>query len=336
MKRGLFIGSTVAATAATTSVAAAAPARVPLVLQEQGTFYVSGDRQFRTPGSTRGADDIRSLPGDIEVNQAYVEYQIPAERKYKYPLVLLHGGGHTGNYYRTTPDGREGWFTSFTRRGFAVYGVDAPNRGRAGWDPTHRLAVSAGLEPPSKMEAANIYSAQSAWVAFRWGPAYGTKFPNAQFPFEHLDDYLKQIQCAYRDAAQNPLIHRALEALVDKIGPCILLGWSTGTGNVMVAGSKRPGVVKAVIGLEVFPGADGNTPVLAEMAKVPFLGLEGDNLDPSDGREFTKSLTGLGGDATTIFLPDVGLHGNGHTMAIEKNNEAIADIIQHWIDTHVH
>jgi len=104
---------------------------------------------------------------------------------------------------------------------------------------------------------------------------------------------------------------------------------------VMVAGSKRPGVVKAVIGLEVFPGQDGNTPVLAELAKVPFLGIEGDNLDPSDGRKFTQSLTALGGDATTIFLPDVGLHGNGHTLAIEKNNEAIADLIQHWIDTHV-
>ncbi len=335
MKRRSLIGSGIAATVAATSSVAAAPARGTLELQEQGTFYVSGDRQFRTPGSSLGPGDVRSLPGDIETGQMYVEYQIPVARKYKYPLVFLHGGGHTGNFYRTTPDGREGWFTSFTRRGFAVYAVDAPNRGRAGWDPTNRLAVTAGLEPPSKLEAANIYSAQSAWLAFRWGPTYGTPYPNAQFPFDHLDDYLKQIQAAYRDAAQNPLIHRALEALVDKLGACILLGWSTGTGNVMVAASKRPGVVKGVIGLEVFPGADGNNPVLAEMAKVPFLGIMGDNLDPGDGRKFTQSLTALGGDATSVFLPDVGLHGNGHTMAIEKNNEAIADLIQHWIDAHV-
>jgi hypothetical protein len=26
---------------------------------------------------------------------------------------------------------------------------------------------------------------------------------------------------------------------------------------------------------------------------------------------------------------------NGHAMAIEKNTEAIADLIQHWIDGHV-
>ena len=307
-----------------------------LELQEQGTFYVSGERQFRTPNSSLGSSDVRSLPGDIAVGQMYVEYQIPATRTYPYPLVLLHGGGHTGSHYRTTPDGREGWFTSFTRRGFAVYAVDAPNRGRAGWDPTHRLAVTAGLELPAKLEPANMYSAQSAWVAFRWGPAYGTPYPNTQFPLEYIDDYLKQIQPAYRDDAQNPLIHRALEALVDKIGPCILLGWSTGTGNVMVAGSKRPHAVKGVIGLEFFPGADGNTPVLAEMAKVPFLGIMGDYLDPSEGRNFAQSLVALGGDASAVFLPDVGIHGNGHTMAVERNNEAIADLIQHWIDAHVH
>ncbi len=332
MKRRSLIGSAVAATVAATSAASGAPARGTLELQEQGTFYVSGDRQFRTPNSSLGVGDVRSLPGEIAVNQMYVEYQIPVALKYRYPLVLRRRS-HRG-YYRTTPDGREGWFTSFTRRGFAVYAVDAPNRGRAGWDPTHRLAVTAGLEPPAKLEPANIYSAQSAWVAFRWGPTYDTPYPNTQFPLDHVDDYINQIQAAYRDAAQNPLIHRGLEALVDKIGPCILLGWSTGTGNVMVAGSKRPGVVKGVIGLEVFPGAEGNNPVLTEMAKVPFLGIMGDNLDPSDGRKFTQSLVALGGNASSVFLPDVGIHGNGHTMAIEKNNEAIADLIQRWIDTH--
>jgi pimeloyl-ACP methyl ester carboxylesterase len=336
VKRKDLIGSAAVVSVATMSTAYAATGDAPrgaLELQEQGTFYVGGERQFRSPGSSAKSDE-RSLPGDIAVNQMYVEYQIPAKRKYPYALVLLHGGGHTGQFYRSTPDGREGWFTSFTRRGFTVYAVDAPNRGRAGWDPTHRLAVSQGLEPPSALEAANIYSAQSAWLAFRWGPKYGTPYPNAQFPFDHLDGYLKQIQPAYRDAAQNPAIHRDLMALVDKIGPCILLGWSTGTGNVMVAASKRPGVVKGVIGLEVFPGAEGNTPVLAEMAKIPFLGLLGDNLSPDDGRAYTRSLTALGGDATTVFLPDAGQHGNGHTMAIEKNNEAIADIIQKWIDVH--
>ena len=89
------------------------------------------------------------------------------------------------------------------------------------------------------------------------------------------------------------------------------------------------------LGLEVYPAPPGNQPVLAEMAKIPFLGINGDNLDVADSRAYTNSLAALGGDATTVFLPDVGQHGNGHTLAIEKNNEAIADIIQKWIDGHV-
>lgn len=309
--------------------------RGPLHLDAQGTFYVGGTREYRTPNSSHEPDDERSLPGDIAVNQMYVEYQIPVARTYPYPIVFLHGGGHTGNHYRTTPDGREGWFTSFTRRGFAVYAVDAPNRGRAGWDPTHRIKVSAGHEPPSALEPVNVYSAQSAWVAFRWGPAYGTPYPDTQFPLDVVDEYLKQIQPAYRDDAQNAHIHRCLEALVDKLGPCILLGWSTGTGNVMCAAANRADTVKGVIGLEFFPGAPGNTPDPAALARVPFLGVLGDYLSPENGRAFTARLNALGGDATTLFLPDAGLRGNGHTLALEKNNEAIADLIQQWIDGHV-
>jgi hypothetical protein len=313
----------------------------PIVLAEQGTFYVGGSIEFRTPNSSTSITDSRSLPGHIAVHQMYVEYQIPLNGKYNYPIVFMHGGGHTGEFFRTTPDGREGWFTSFTRRGFAVYGVDGANRGRAGWDPTNRFRTTCcpPLVPPvlpaSAMEAANMYSEESAWVAFRWGPVFMTPYANTQFPLAYVDNYLKEIQPAYRDALENGYLQANLEALVDKIGPCILLGWSTGTGNVMVAASNRLGIVKGQIGLEGFPGAAGNRPPDALAAMTPFLGLVGDNTSPAAGQTYTATLVGLGGDATTIWLPDAGLFGNGHTMALELNNEQIADIIEQWILGHV-
>ena len=90
-----------------------------LVLKEQGTFYVGGSIEFRIPNSSLTVTgDPRSLPGHIAVNQMYVEYQIPASQKHLYPIVFVHGGGHTGQHFRTTPDGREGWFTSFTKTWF--------------------------------------------------------------------------------------------------------------------------------------------------------------------------------------------------------------------------
>jgi pimeloyl-ACP methyl ester carboxylesterase len=321
-------------------VAHAASSNAALVLKEQGTFYVDGSVEFRSPNSSSTVTgDIRSLPGNIAVHQMYVEYQIPAgfPGKYKYPIVFMHGGGHTGEFFRTTPDGRDGWFTSFTKRGFAVYSVDGANRGRAGWDPTKRFAATQGLVPASTMEPANMYSEESAWVAFRWGPAFGTPYANTQFPLDHVNDYLKEIQPAYRDANANPNLQGDLEALIDKIGPCILLGWSTGTGNVMVAATSTPARlanVKGLIGIEGYPGTAGNRPPDALAAKIPFLGLNGDNLDPAPFEAYAALLRSLGGDATSIHLPDIGLFGNGHTMAIEKNDEQIADVIENWIGQH--
>lgn len=315
-----------------------AQAKAPLVLKEQGTFYVDGSVVFRTPNTASTTPDPRSLPGNIAVHQMYVEYQIPNVLKYKYPIVFMHGGGHTGEFWRTTPDGREGWFTSFTRRGFAVYSVDGANRGRAGWDPTNRFAVSQGILPYTALEAGNIYSEESAWVAFRWGPIFGTPYANTQFPLANVNDYLKEIQPAYRDTPENGYLQADLGALVDKIGPCILLGWSTGTGNVMVAATSTPAReqnVKGIIGIEGFPGGAGNRPPDVEAAKIPFVGLVGDNTSPAPFQAYTATLVGLGGDATTIFLPDIGLFGNGHTMALELNNEKIADVIENWIKKHV-
>jgi pimeloyl-ACP methyl ester carboxylesterase len=304
----------------------------PLVLAEQGSFYVGGTVEFRDPNSTT-VNDARFGPGHIAVNQMYVEYQVPQDRKYRYPIIMMHGGGHTAKVFETTPDGREGWYTSFTRRGFASYAVDAPNRGRGGYDPTQRYKAYLGLAPASSMEIGNIYSAEAAWVAFRWGPTYGVQYPGQQFPIEFLNQYIAQSLPSYRDASQNPKIAADLVALIDKVGPCILLGWSTGTSNVMNAAAQRPDLVKAVVGIEGAPPSGGVD--VNKLSKVPVVVIFGDNTSPAGSQAFTDQLKALGDDASTIWLPDVGIHGNGHTMMVERNNEQIADLIQTWLNEHV-
>lgn len=305
------------------------------MLKEQGTLFVGGKIEWRDP-NTSVSDDVKFAAGDIAVNQMYVEYQVPEARKYDYPLVMIHGGGHTGAVYRTTPDGREGWFTSFTRRGFAVYVIDAPNRGRSGWDPTNRFAVTVGRKPPSALEPGNIYSAQTAWSAFRWGPAYPTPFADLQFPVGHLRDYLPQIVPSYRDNGQNDAIVHGLVALIHRVGPCILLGWSTGVGNAMIAGELESEKVKAIIALEGMPPDPARSKVdAAKLVGMPLLSILGDNVSGDESRVFTDKINMLGGNATTISLPDIGIIGNGHTMMLERNNEQIADLIEHWIGQHV-
>jgi pimeloyl-ACP methyl ester carboxylesterase len=329
--------------AASASAAPPSQANNPLVLKAQGNFYVGGTVELRTPNTTAAAlPGDGTNPGHIAVGQAYVQYQIPVSQKYKYPIVLMHGGGHTANIFMTTPDGREGWFTSLTRRGFAVYAVDGPNRGRAGWDPTARIQATVGLAPASSMEGVNIYTEEGAWTGFRWGPTFGTFYDNTQFPKAYVLDYIRQIQPAYRNLplpavqVQNNLMRDDLRALVDKIGPCILLGWSTGSLNVMQAASSASyaAKVKGLIGIEGFTANSGGDPNLVK--NIPQLTVIGDHSNPTNQQAWSALINSLGGDATTTYLPDVGIFGNGHTMMAELNNEQIADLLENWIKKHVH
>ena len=36
-----------------------------------------------------------------------------------------------------------------------------------------------------------------------------------------------------------------------------------------------------------------------------------------------------------VKLADIGLHGNGHMMMMEKNSDAIAQVIVEWLDKHL-
>src|ERR687885_190749 len=96
----------------------------PLTLFEQGNFFVNG--HYVVADST-GAH--------IMWRQMYVSYKIPAHVTRPFPIVLIHGGGLTGNGYEATPDGREGWMDYFVARGFKVYNVDQPARGRSAYHP---------------------------------------------------------------------------------------------------------------------------------------------------------------------------------------------------------
>ena len=71
------------------------------------------------------------------------------------------------------------------------------------------------------------------------------------------------------------------------------------------------------------------------MKTIPQLTVIGDHSNPIPQQAWSATINGLGGDSTTVYLPDVGIFGNGHTMMMEKNNEQIADLLETWIKGHV-
>ena len=193
----------------------------PLQLQDEGSFFVNGQQTASThPGTAAGGI---SQPGTITVNQMYVQYRIPQEVRGP-AIVMVHGSGHTGATYETTPDGREGWATYFARKGFPVYVVDHSGRGRSGFNPTAinraRAESNVALLPDLQ-----IAPRERAWYFFRIGATYPTPFPGSQFPVEAFDQYTAQLvpnaEATLPGAGANTV--QALGALLDKIGPAVVM-----------------------------------------------------------------------------------------------------------------
>ena len=161
----------------------------PLVLKSQGSFFVGGETKTITqPGFGGGP----ATTGDITVNQMYVQYQIPPAGDRHVPVVMVHGCCLSSKTWETTPDGRIGWSEYFVRKNHSVYLADQVSRARSGFDATTFAEVKAGRVPPAQLP--NIINAthQVAWNVFRFGPTFGTPFPDEQFPIEALDEFSKQ------------------------------------------------------------------------------------------------------------------------------------------------
>src|SRR3978361_711125 len=129
-----------AALAAAACSVAPALAADDIVLRGMGSFHVGGrvvevkGKEVRMIVRQPGGPQTKLDPnGQYMVEQMYVQYFLPKNKKGKLPLLLWHGGGLTGVSSESTPDGREGWANFFIRKGWDTYVSDAVERGRSGF-----------------------------------------------------------------------------------------------------------------------------------------------------------------------------------------------------------
>src|SRR5262245_58775348 len=136
-----------------------------IVLRGMGSFHVGG-RSVEITGKpikemvfAVGGVPARIDPNGLyQVEQMYVQYFLPKNRKGKLPLLMWHGGGLTGVTYETTPDGREGWLNMFIRKGCAgARGLPARMSGRAIriFSP-RRTRSSASASAPGRARGTSI------------------------------------------------------------------------------------------------------------------------------------------------------------------------------------
>ena len=347
LSRVLFsVGVVLLAGSATSERASANSLGGPLNLADEGTFFVGGTSLVSAnPGASPAGP---SRPGTVTVNQMYVHYRIPAQRTNPMPIVLVHGGGLTGVSYETTPDGREGWATYLARKGYAVYVVDTPGRGRSGFNATAINQAKAESSVAALPGNVLMVTAELAWPLFRFGPTSGTAFPDTQYPTEAFAAFGSQgvpFGEATLEGGAMATAPRALAALLDKIGPAVVVVHSLAGPFADALVEIRPRLVKAVVNIE---GAQAIVPTEAQIEAyrgIPVLELFGDHLDAPvftgraryEGRRAVVERINKqqGGRATLIRLPDVGMKGNSHMMMQDRNNLQVADFVLDWIGSNI-
>jgi hypothetical protein len=106
----------------------------PLVIEDQGSFFIGGVPKVTNYATVPGPNQ-QPAPNQITIGQMYVQFEIPATKKRNAPpVIMVHGSSHTAACLESTPDGREGWYPYFVRKGISTYLVDQAGRGRSGFD----------------------------------------------------------------------------------------------------------------------------------------------------------------------------------------------------------
>jgi pimeloyl-ACP methyl ester carboxylesterase len=322
----------------------------PLMIQAQGSFAIGGT-VLKTPGNydnNKPTAAGQSFHGD----HLYAFYQVPQNPK-ALPVVMLHGAFQSARSWETTADGREGFQNLFLRRGFPVYLVDQPRRGRAG-----NSTVAASVEPAP--------NDQLFFDQFRLGkwPSYFDKVQFDRKP-ETLDQFFRSVtpNTGPYDAA---VIADAMSALFAKTGPAILFTHSQGGGPGWLTAIKNPNV-KAIVAFEpgsgfifpqgelpsAMPSAAGTLAPEAvspaefqRLTRIPIVVYYGDNfpVEPTSergqdnwrvrlamARLWVDAINKHGGDARLVHLPEIGVRGNTHFLMSDLNNVEIADLVSKFL-----
>src|SRR3954451_18928625 len=206
----------------------------PYTLAREGFFYVGGK-----PTIVNGRTYM--------AGQMYVDVRIPAKQTQPYPIIMVHGGTRSATTFFGTPDGREGWAQYFVRQGYAVYVVDQPGRGRSGF-----LAAATGpMQNSTRDNSASRFVSQAKFKLWPQA-ALHTQWPGngeADDPAT-LQLAMSQLPAIKDFEKQQPLVRDALIALVDKIGPSILMTHSQVGAFGWPVADARPDKVKAILAIE--------------------------------------------------------------------------------------
>jgi len=330
-----------------------------LKLADQGCFWVGVQRKQMSYGT-------------IAMGQMYVQYMIPAEKRYPYPVIMVHGGGGQGCHMMGI-GGRPGWVHYFVQAGYSVYWLDRPSYGRSPYHPDALGPSHLPNVPPYE----GLVQTPVVFNTAQWPGPGGMNDPL-------IDQFMANESGNVMDEAfHSDLVWRGGVELVDRIGPCILLTHAFGGFFGWGVADRRPNLVKGIFCMEIngnpfaaqlrwgltaspmtydppvtdpsqFHLVDHTLPPDSPRPIVPSYKLQAEparkwkNLrgipigwltsefggggSPISNVEFLKQA---GCSAEIVRLRDHGIVGNGNLMLLEKNNHEVFGVVRDWLDRKV-
>lgn len=333
------------------SSAAMASQSEPLHIQRQGSLLAGGTEAVE-PGAFDAHKPLDPTGQSLHGDHLYAFYQIPVNAR-PLPIMMLHGAGQSSRSWETTADGRDGFQNIFLRRRFSTYLLDQPRRGKAG-----RSMVAQVLKP--------VPDEQMWFNQFRIG-LWPTTFPGSQFPAgDAAREQFFRSMTPNTGPYDSDVISDSIAALLDEVGPAILMTHSQGGGPGWLTAIKQHDV-KAIVAFEpgsdfVFPESEAPAPIpsafdtvkpsvvsseqFQALTRIPIIIFYGDyipdapvDLPAQDSWRARLEMAGLwrdavnrhGGDVTLIHLPDIGVRGNSHFPFSDRNNVEIADLVSTFL-----
>ena len=268
------------------------------------------------------------------------------------PLLLIHGGGATGASWRTTADGCAGWADLLVERGYECWLTDWPGTGRSGnrngleieygdvVDGYRRLLRHVIAEPAvvvcHSMGGAvtwQLVQHESDLVAGVVSVA-GAYPANVVAKSEVVSDDGDVAEIVFADTGVQMTVDRRVMNLYGD-------GYIYQQGIATSTRFPRDLVDEVRAGLVGLPprmllqrlGVLEGMPVVDEPAgfKDKPIRLIAGGEDPAHTREIEERTLGLlrewGADAKLIWLPDRGIHGNGHFLFAEENSDELLEIL---------
>ncbi|MGD0133392.1 MAG: alpha/beta fold hydrolase, partial [Bryobacteraceae bacterium] len=198
-----------------------------LKLADQGCFWVGVQRKKMSYGT-------------IALGQMYVQYMIPAEKRYPYPVIMVHGGGGQGCHMMGI-GGRPGWVHYFVQAGYSVYWLDRPSYGRSPYHPDALGPSHLPNVPPYE----GLVQTPVVFNTAQWPGPGGMNDPL-------IDQFMACESGNVMDEAfHSDLVWRGGVELVDRIGPCILLTHAFGGFFGWGVADRRPKLVKGIFCMEI-------------------------------------------------------------------------------------